>query len=100
MNDGNKEVGDGGEDEVVVEAPPRTPLVVVEAEIGFVALEELLDDKAPAAQLQTALGGRRAVEVGQVEVVRPSFALRPIHDQPRLRPVPGGGIKVAENVNR
>src|SRR5665213_767566 len=50
MNDGDEEVGEDGEKQVMMEAAPAAAFVMVEAEIGLGPLEVLLDVPAGAAE--------------------------------------------------
>src|ERR1019366_2373082 len=62
---GDKEVGDRGQNQVMMDPAPGPPFIVVETEIGLSPLEVLFDVPAGAAGAQAARLGRLAVEVGE-----------------------------------
>ena len=74
--------------------------LVVEPQVGLLALKVLLDVKATSAQAQAAGRRRRALEPSHVRMVRRGVAVGPIHDQPRLRPVARPPVEVARQIHR
>lgn len=57
VDDQDEEVGDGRQHEMMVKSLPRATFVVIEPQVGLIALEELLNGEASPAQTQTTLWG-------------------------------------------
>ena len=77
MNRENEEIGQRGEDEMMMEAHPGAALEMIKTEIILGSLEILLDVPTAAAEGQAAGFGGRAVQVGQIIVIRRGGCQRP-----------------------
>ena len=74
VHDQHKQIGQGAQDQMVMEASPGTALVMVKAQVVFDPLKILLNMVTRAAQSQTARFGRLLVKMSQLGV-RPEWRL-------------------------
>ena len=80
--DPNEEIGERGEDQMVVEALPRTAFVVIEPKVVLSAEEVLLDVPTTAAEAQTQGLGGPTMQVHDKTMIRLRVSGWPVDQQP------------------
>lgn len=83
-----------------MEATPGPAFVVIQPQVGFVALEKRFDLKAGTTQAQATLWAGRLYQGGQVQVIGRVVAFGPVHHQPTRMPIPAVPIQVAVGMDR